>query len=168
MTPEDLGAMTLADLEAMAARCETAARTIRDAMALLGGRQRQMGEPLLVMVPPEGLPPPGPPKYTDGLAWSAPRHQAPFTPPPPGYHLEPAFGAVHSPRVTHQPFTTPPPGVLPDFTPKEALPPHIAEAKRKRAAFLQEQHDSPDRLEKLKQFTHDGGENGVPEPNPET
>jgi hypothetical protein len=37
MTPEQLGAMTLADAEALATRLESAARTIRDAMALMGG-----------------------------------------------------------------------------------------------------------------------------------
>lgn len=37
MTPEDLRAMTLGDLEVLAGRMEIAARTIRDAMTLLGG-----------------------------------------------------------------------------------------------------------------------------------
>lgn len=37
MTSEQLGHMALADAEALASRLESAARTIRDAMALLGG-----------------------------------------------------------------------------------------------------------------------------------
>lgn len=37
LTAEQLGQMTLADAEALATRLESAARTIRDAMALMGG-----------------------------------------------------------------------------------------------------------------------------------
>ncbi len=41
MTPEDLASMTLGDLEALAERMDRASRTIRDAMALLGGQSPQ-------------------------------------------------------------------------------------------------------------------------------
>ena len=37
MTPEQLSSMTLGDAEAMATRLEVAARTIREAMSLMGG-----------------------------------------------------------------------------------------------------------------------------------
>lgn len=37
MTPKEIGKLTLADLEAIAARFESAARTIREAQSLLGG-----------------------------------------------------------------------------------------------------------------------------------
>ena len=54
MSPEQLGAMTLADAEALAARLESAARTIRDAMSLMGGGVPQTMEsiargPMLTM-----------------------------------------------------------------------------------------------------------------------
>jgi len=45
MTPEQLGAMTLADAEALAGRLEAAARTIREAMALMGGGMPVAGQP---------------------------------------------------------------------------------------------------------------------------
>lgn len=52
MTPEDISTLTLADLEAIAGRMEHAARTIRDAMALLQPAQVQMGQPVLRSGPP--------------------------------------------------------------------------------------------------------------------
>lgn len=56
MTPEELGTLTLADLEAMATRLEGAARTIRDAMTLLhGAPQAGLTQ---VAPPPVGVPRP--------------------------------------------------------------------------------------------------------------
>lgn len=58
MTPEEIGALTLADLEAMAARFGAAVKTIREAQALLGGRHNlEHGAPAENPPPAQPAPP---------------------------------------------------------------------------------------------------------------
>ncbi len=80
MTPDDLSTMTLRELEELAKRMETAARTIRDAMSLLGGAQTNAGP----HVPPAII------------------HQD-------GYRLEPALGTNRIPpqQPSHPNLMTP-------------------------------------------------------------
>ncbi len=51
MTPEEIGNMTLDDLEAMAQRFGAAVKTIREAQALLGGSRDAPSPPLSTFMP---------------------------------------------------------------------------------------------------------------------
>ena len=51
MTPVELECMTLGDLEAMASRLDAAARTIRDAMALMRGTTEAAPVPVVTRDP---------------------------------------------------------------------------------------------------------------------
>lgn len=87
MTPEDASNLTLGELEALVVRLENAARTYREAMAVLGGYSAALGG----HAGPSGGPGQAGP--------TAPAfHEPPIAKP---YSLEPAFGGPY--RAPQQP-----------------------------------------------------------------
>lgn len=78
----DLSAMTLADAEALAARLETAARTIRDALAMMGTPHATVSVPFVQQAGP----------FPDAVLTVTP-------PPPPGVRFLPD---LHAPIVTNK------------------------------------------------------------------